>query len=277
MNKKISIITINYNDKEGLKKTIESVINQTFQDFEFLVIDGNSSDGGKDVLEQYKSHIDYGVSEPDTGVYNAMNKGIRAATGDFVLFLNSGDLLYKNDILGRVNAAINNDYGIFYGDVIVQKPSSRRHKKYPKVLSFSFFYTGALCHQACFIKRSLFDEYFYYNEDYKIYSDGEFFIYTICGKNVPYKHLDMIISVYDFTGISSNPKYAMIHDMERMEAINKHFPLFAEDYKRLSKLNSKRTRQIFYIEKFPVAWMLLKGFINLILFFLPTRRRRRSS
>src|SRR6476620_8472507 len=134
MNKKISIITINYNDKEGLKKTIESVISQTFKDFEFLVIDGNSSDGGKDVLEQYKAHIDYCVSEPDTGVYNAMNKGIRAATGDFVLFLNSGDLLYKNDILGRVNASIDNEYGIYYGDVIVQKPSSRRHKKYPKVL-----------------------------------------------------------------------------------------------------------------------------------------------
>src|SRR4051812_11860469 len=115
MSKKISIITINYNDKEGLRSTIDSVITQSFRDFEFLVIDGNSSDGGKEVLEEYKSHIDYCVSEPDTGVYNAMNKGIRAATGDYLLFLNSGDVLYNNDILARVDMEIRNDFGIYYG------------------------------------------------------------------------------------------------------------------------------------------------------------------
>jgi glycosyltransferase involved in cell wall biosynthesis len=273
MSKKISIITINYNDKEGLKKTIESVVAQTWQDFEFLVIDGGSTDGGKEVIEQYESHFDYWISEPDKGVYNAMNKGIRAAKGDFVLFLNSGDVLHKDDVLEKVNASINNDYGIYYGDVIIKKPNSERHKKYPDVLSFSYFYTGALCHQACFIKRSLFEEYFYYNEDYKIYSDGEFFIYTICSKNVPYKHLDLIISIYDFTGISSNPKYSAIHDSERMQTINKYFPLFAEDYKALSRLNSKRTQQLFYIEKFPFAWKLVKGIMNLVLVFLPKQKK----
>lgn len=266
---KISIITINYNDKVGLTKTIESVISQTWQDFEFLVIDGNSTDGGKEVINQYADKIDYWLSEPDTGVYNAMNKGIRAAKGDYVLFLNSGDLFYDNAVLKKVDVMIHGDFGIYYGDVIVKKPHSERHKVYPEVLSFSYFYTNALCHQSCFIKRQLFHDHFFYNEDYKIYSDGEFFIYTICKMNVPYKHLDLIVSIYDFTGISSNPKYEKLHEEERFKSIDKYFPLFADDYKVLSKLNSKRIKQIFHIEKYPVAWKIVKGFLNVVLLFVP--------
>ena len=266
---KISIITINYNDKIGLTKTIESVINQSWQPFEFLVIDGNSTDGGKEIINQYADKIDYWVSEPDTGVYNAMNKGIRAATGDYVLFLNSGDMLHNNDVLQQVDTMIKGDFSIYYGDVIVKKPHSERHKVYPETLSFSYFYTNALCHQACFIKRQLFHDHFFYNEDYKIYSDGEFFIYTICKMNVPYKHLDLIISIYDFTGISSNPKYEKLHEEERLMSIKKYFPLFAEDYKVLVKLNSKRVKQVFHIENFPIAWKIVKGFLNLVMLFVP--------
>ncbi len=268
----ISIITINYNDKEGLKKTIESVISQTDQSYEFIVIDGGSTDGGKELIEQYAGKIDYWISEKDSGVYNAMNKGIRAANGEFVLFLNSGDLLFENDVLQKVSPNLTSDYKIYYGDVIVKKPHSEKRKRYPDVLSFSYFYTNALCHQACFIKKSLFSEFFMYNENYKIYSDGEFFIYAICKMNVPYKHLNMVISIYDFTGISSDPKYVAIHEKERMATIDKYFPLFANDYKQVSLLNSKRVQQIFYIQKFPVAWKILKSFISLINIFLPKKK-----
>ena len=99
---KISIITVNYNDREGLKKTIESVINQTWQDFEFIIIDGGSTDGSREVIEQYKDKIDYWISEPDKGIYNAMNKGIKAASGEFLLFLNSGDRLIDKNITEKV-------------------------------------------------------------------------------------------------------------------------------------------------------------------------------
>lgn len=273
MSKKISVITINYNDKEGLAKTIESVTGQSWQDFEFLVIDGNSTDGSKEVMAQYADKTDYAISEPDTGVYHAMNKGIRAATGDFVLFMNSGDLFYNNDVLKNANALIDGNYGIYYGDVIVKKPHSERHKIYPDQLSFSYFYTGALCHQATFIKRQLFYDHFFYNEAYKIYSDGEFFIYTICKMDVPYKHIDLIVAIYDFTGISSTPKYEKLHEEERMKSINKFFPQFAEDYKVLSKLNSKRTKQLFHIEKFPAAWKITKGFLSIVMAFLPKLKK----
>ena len=93
VNLKISIITINYNNKSGLEKTIESVLQQTYDNIEYLVIDGNSTDGSKDVIKKYKHRISYWVSEPDSGIYNAMNKGGTKATGDYLLFLNSGDVL----------------------------------------------------------------------------------------------------------------------------------------------------------------------------------------
>lgn len=273
MSKKISIITINYNDKVGLEKTIHSVIAQTWNDFEFLVIDGNSTDGGKEVMARYADKIDFALSEPDTGVYNAMNKGIHAATGEFVIFMNSGDEFYNNDVLKEAVALMTGDYGIFYGDIIVKKPHSERRKNYPDQLTFAYFYTNALCHQAAFIKRQLFHDHFFYNEDYKIYSDGEFFLYTICKMDVPYKHIDLVIAIYDFTGISSTPKYEKLHEDERMKSIHKFFPQFAKDYEVLSKLNSKRVRQVFHLEKFPFAWKITKGFLNFVLLFLPKMKR----
>ena len=98
---KLSIITINYNNQEGLKKTIESVVSQTMRDFEWIVIDGGSTDGGKEIIEQNKQCLDYWCSEPDKGIYHAMNKGIRASHGDYLMFLNSGDSLYDNKVIER--------------------------------------------------------------------------------------------------------------------------------------------------------------------------------
>lgn len=98
---KISIITINYNDKIGLSKTINSVLNQSWQKFEFIVIDGGSNDGGLEVIEQFKDKIDYWVSEPDKGVYNAMNKGIKVAKGEYLIFMNSGDTFYDDQVLEK--------------------------------------------------------------------------------------------------------------------------------------------------------------------------------
>lgn len=270
---KFSIITINYNDKEGLAKTIGSVIGQSWNDYEFLVIDGNSSDGSKEVMAQFADKIDFALSEPDTGVYNAMNKGILAAKGEFVIFMNSGDLFHDAQVLEKANGLIDGQSDIYYGDVIVKKPHSERHKTYPEKLTFSYFYTGALCHQATFIRRQLFHDHFLYNEDYKIYSDGEFFIYTICKIGVPYQHIDLIVAIYDFTGISSNPKYEKLHEEERMRSIHRFFPQFADDYQVLSKLNAKRTKQLFHIENHPFAWKITKGFLNFVMLFLPKLKK----
>lgn len=266
---KLSIITVNYNDKIGLKKTFESVVKQTFQDYEFIVIDGGSTDGSKDLILEYEDKISYWVSEKDNGVFHAMNKGIKVATGDFVIFMNGGDIFNTNLILDEVVPELNSEFDIYYGDNYKESSNSKRLKTYPEHLSFSFFYTSSLNHQSTFIRKSLFEEHFYYNEDYKIASDWEFFAYVICHKNVSYKYLKKIISVYDFTGISSNPKFSELFNQEKAQSIQKYFPVFINDYKEVSELNSKRFLQFQYIKKHKFAWKILKVSLSFILLFLP--------
>jgi glycosyltransferase involved in cell wall biosynthesis len=128
---KLSIITVNYNNLEGLKKTIESVVSQTWQVFEYIVIDGGSTDGSAAYIEAQSVNIDYWVSEPDNGIYNAMNKGIKAATGEYLLFLNSGDDL--TDLKALENNQIHlKEEDIIYFDINVIKENSLYIKKSPE-------------------------------------------------------------------------------------------------------------------------------------------------
>lgn len=270
---KISVITVNYNDKQGLKKTIESVVNQCLKEFEFIIVDGGSTDGGKELIESYKDKIDYWVSEPDNGIYNAMNKGIKVAKGEFVIFMNSGDTFANSEILQKVENELVNEFDIYYGDYNRVKTNSVRKKTYPEKLSFSFFYTGSLSHQSTFIRRKLFDDIFLYNEEYKIASDWEFFVYAICYKNIPYKYLKMTISDFDFSGISSVDKFKHIAQAERIMTLEKYFPLFMDDYLLVSQYKSKRIQQVLYILQYPILWKILKSFISLILLFIPKNKK----
>ena len=267
--KKISIVTINYNDKDGLDKTIQSVVNQTYQDFEFIIIDGGSADGSRNVIEKYKDRISYWVSEPDKGIFSAMNKGIKVAKGEFLIFMNSGDTFFDELVLEKIETELSDDYDIFYGDYYRVSNNSLKKRTFPKKLSFSFFYSRSLSHQSTFIRRKLFFDIFLYNEEYKIASDWEFFIYAICQKNVPYKYINLPISKFDFTGISSIAKYKNLAKEERIQSINKYFPLFADDYIMVSELNSKRLKQIFHIQSYTKAWRFLKIMISITLLFVP--------
>src|SRR4051812_43907208 len=114
MNVDLSIITINLNDSKGLEKTIASVVNQTFSNYEFIVIDGGSSDGSCDVMEKYKDKIDYWKSEQDGGIYNAMNKGLHQASGSYCLFLNSGDFLQSPHSLKSIEKVFAEHYDLIY-------------------------------------------------------------------------------------------------------------------------------------------------------------------
>lgn len=266
---KISIITINYNDKDGLEKTIKSVVNQTYQEFEFIIIDGGSADGSCDVIENYKDKISYWVSEPDSGIFSAMNKGIKVAQGEFLIFMNSADTFFDELVLEKIEKELSDDYDIFYGDYYRVNSNSIKKRTFPQKLSFSFFYMRSLSHQSTFIRRKLFFDIFLYNEEYKIASDWEFFIYAICHKNVPYKYINLPISKFDFTGISSIAKYKNLAKEERIQSINKYFPLFADDYILVSELNSKRFKQIFHIQSYQKAWRFLKIMISITLLFVP--------
>ncbi len=269
---KISVITVSFNNKNELEKTIQSVVNQSYKNIEYIIFDGGSSDGSKEILEKYSDKISFWASEKDNGIFNAMNKGIVKSSGEFIIFLNSGDTFYENTTLENAVKSFDTTHQIYYGNVIRIRKDRESFRTYPEVLDFSYFYNGSLCHQATFIKRQLFFDYFLYNENYKIAADWEFFIYTICKENIPYKYINQTICYYDFNGISSTGKYAEIHQQEKNETLQKYFPTFVNDYKSVAKLNEKRTKQFLYIEKFPLAWKITKAFINIILLFLPKKK-----
>lgn len=264
----ISIITVNYNDKVGLEKTIKSVIYQKFKDFEFIIIDGNSLDGSKEIIEAYKNDFTHAISEPDKGIYNAMNKGIKLAKGAYLLFLNSGDILSDEFVLDKINKELDPTFGIVYGDANYLEKNASCIRTYPDKLSFQFFLAHNLSHQASFIRRDLFDSIFLYNEDYKIVSDWEFFIYSICKENTPYKHINLLICNYDTTGLSSViANHQSMHE-ERKKTLQKYFPLFLDDYKNIAELNNKRMKQYLYIKQKPIAYKILKAFMTILLQFI---------
>jgi len=197
---KLSIITINKNNASGLEKTIQSVINQTCNDFEYIVIDGSSVDASVEIIKKYSSGINYWVSEPDAGIYNAMNKGIRRAQGDYCLFLNSGDWLISSTTLQDVFSEISNitTADIFYSDV---KTTDGALIKLPNDLSIIHLIKSRINHQNSFIKRSLFYQHGFYNEDFTISSDWEFMLYELWKYKSNFVHIATYISIFDVHGI----------------------------------------------------------------------------
>lgn len=198
---KLSIITVNLNNRDGLQKTIDSVICQTFRDFEWIVIDGGSIDGSKELIGQYADYFAYWVSEPDKGIYNAMNKGIKVAKGEYLQFLNSGDCLYKsttlNDVFGGSPTG-----EIIYGDCAVRVTDTLLQEiRYKPVFSLKIFLDGSFNHQSSFIKRELFAEELY-DETLRIVSDRKFFIRKAMEGN-RFTHVNHIIATFDTNGISS--------------------------------------------------------------------------
>lgn len=199
----VDIITINKNNKKGLEDTIKSVVNQTFFDkVNFIIIDGDSIDGSKEIIEQYKDKLFYYVSELDNGIYNAMNKGIRASVSDYLLFLNSGDYLSENNVLEKVFPYLDGTDFIYGNEWKVNdkhKNYSPYEAKYPDKLSEGFFRQTSLPHQSTFIKRELLENG--YDENYKIISDWKWFIEAFRNGRT-YKHMPFIVSVYDCSGFS---------------------------------------------------------------------------
>lgn len=229
---KVSIITINLNNAGGLEKTIESVVNQTYSDIEYIVIDGASTDNSVEIIKKYSHKISYWISEPDTGIYNAMNKGIRKATGEYLLFLNSGDFLFNDNVLSDVfDQEFADD--LIYGNQNRIDSTNEKFIKFSEKLSFYHFYAGFLAHNCTFIKRSLFDIVGFYHEDYKVVSDHEFFMLAVCKYNCTCRYIDKTIANMVVGGISNNIDTRELVQRERNEILDKHFPAFKSDYELL--------------------------------------------
>ena len=235
---KLSVITINLNNATGLHKTIESVVNQTFRDFEYIIIDGSSKDGSLDIIKEYKTKLSFWVSEPDNGIYNAMNKGIKVATGEYCLFLNSGDYLLDSTILENcLSHTFTED--IVYGNQIQDRHGKLVTYKLPSNLTFYTFYIDSLAHPCTFIKTKLFEEISFYNEKYKIVSDWEFFLKAIFFNNATLRYIDKEIAVVNWNGISMNS--GDLCKKERSLVLMELFPKFIDDYEQLFRYRFKYT------------------------------------
>lgn len=215
---KISVITINKNNAPGLKKTCLSVITQTSKEFEWIIIDGASDDNSVDVIKQYSENINFWISEPDSGIYNAMNKGIEHSTGEYLLFLNSGDfLLYPwtlQDVIDEIKT-------LKYADVYFSNAvySTYQVRQYPKNINLNFFIRGgSLNHQNCLIKRELF-KHRLYDENYPVIADWYFFLKEILDQDISFIHILTNIAMYDMNGISAT--YSNRLQSERRKILKK--------------------------------------------------------
>lgn len=237
---KLSIITINYNNAEGLRKTLASVAAQTYNNIEHIIIDGGSTDGSVDIIREYAAHnaifSSYRVtsathsiiwiSEKDNGIYNAMNKGILKATGDYIQILNSGDILAANDVPERMMSALEsqndemsrtnvlneplslNDgkVGILYGNMIKKDNATGKIIGKSREVEYSLrnYYSGTMNHDCCYIRRDLFETYGLYDENLKIVSDWKWFLLVIGLGNVKPVYVDIDITIFDASGISES-------------------------------------------------------------------------
>ncbi|SHF70551.1 glycosyltransferase family 2 protein [Dysgonomonas macrotermitis] len=233
---KLSIITINRNDKEGLEKTIASVINQSFQDYEFIVIDGASTDGSLEVIQSYSSQIHYRLSESDSGIYNAMNKGITKAEGDYLYFLNSGDAFVSDKVLLEVfdNELTEN---FVCGNIIWNRDGilteDKSYKGRDWLFSLYDLYSGFLSHQAFFIRKEMFYKYGLYDERLRIMSDWKLFFVAIGINHEKVQYVDVTLTIYDTNGLSSTIGGKAILEEKQMVAKEELSP---QVYKELDRL-----------------------------------------
>lgn len=231
---KISVITINRNNSDGLKKTIESVINQTYSNVEYIVIDGASTDSSVDIIKEHSDSISYWVSEPDKGIYNAMNKGIEKSTGEYLIFMNSGDCFYSKDVLTDVFSS-KQEADILAGSIVSKIKNMMLKSTVPDKITFYYFFVSNLWHQATFIKRDLFFELGFYDEDKKIVSDWKFVLLALVKHERSYQKLNNNIAITDPVGISNTGDCEQIIKKEREETLLKYFAPYYDDYKDLYK------------------------------------------
>ncbi len=231
---KLSIITINYNNADGLRKTMESVFAQTCKEFEYIVIDGASTDNSVEIIREMSAALNDGndgmmqfqwISEPDTGIYNAMNKGLKKCQGEYTLMLNSGDYLVDEHVIERILPELHTE-DMIQGNVIKDYPGkSFRYRGYGRSdISFYDVMEANFPHQAMFIKLSTMIQYGYYDESYKKGSDSYFFFTSLGFGNATYRYVDIDVTNFDINGISSmqDPKWRQIDQEEDARWYGEH-------------------------------------------------------
>lgn len=269
---KISVITVNFNNSAGLEATIKSVIGQTLKDFEFIIIDGGSTDGSKEIIESYKSSVDYWVSERDKGVYNGMNKAIAVAKGEFSIFMNSGDCFYSDSVLEKVFAN-QPDADFIAGNY----KDGEALKNSPQKLSFNYMFETAICHQAVFIRTSLLRAN-PYNETYRIAADWAEMFDELILRNASYTYCDVIVATLQPNGISKIGWKELTADRDRH--LKEVLPVRLYDalkqdrvQKCMSAQQGELFKKILYLSSSPKMMAVVNSVVSHLYNFLVRRNK----
>ena len=274
---RLSVITINRNNAAGLEKTMQSVVGQTFKDFEYIIVDGASTDGSVEVIN--KLEPEFGerlkwVSEPDKGIYNAMNKGLRMASGDYIQILNSADCLAAPDVTELMLAALDKaDHpSILYGNMIKCFRDGRKlvDKSFAgQEITLLGMFTGTLNHDPTYIRRDLFEKYGYYDENLKIVSDWKWYLQAIILGDEKPKYVDLNVTLFDMTGISETNKE--LDQTERKQVLSQLFPeSVLKDYEQYAF----PIEQIKRLQRHPWSYKMV-WFLERCLFKLEKRKQER--
>lgn len=224
----ITIITINYNNATGLLKTIDSLAHQNNKSFEYIIIDGGSTDGSLLVIKNNIDLIDYYISEPDKGVYHAMNKGLAKATGEYCLFLNSGDILFNQDTISNLHTYINSNCDIYFSDCAIGTSKDYTYINYPQNITTDYLLVNTINHQNQLIRLSLLEKCGGYREDMMIRSDWLLTLQAATQFNAKFQKITEPISIYDNEGISSRPEMITKANLETIRGIKALFPIFSD-------------------------------------------------
>lgn len=276
---KLSIITINYNNAAGLKKTLDSVSTQTYTDFEHIIVDGASTDGSVNEVVAYSQspianrHKITWISEPDTGIYNAMNKGVRMAQGEYTLMLNSGDYLVDNSVVEKVIPLLDGT-DIIQGNIIEDYPDKViRNRGYgDSDIDLFDVMNGHFLHQASFIHMDTLKKYGYYDESYKKGADTYFYITTLALGHASFKYVDVDVANFDVNGISNmqDPKWIQIDKEEDARWYGEHVS------KRLMSLchtAPKKIRLYDTLHRHKLIWYLTMILVRLSLWITPMPKK----
>ena len=274
----LSIITINRNNAAGLERTMNSVLSQSRSDFEYVVVDGASTDNSIEVIRRFA--VQFGnrlkwISEPDKGIYNAMNKGIGMATGDYLEFLNSGDCLVADDVVSKMFTALKKEGfpSVIYGNMLKNLPNGKilKDKCFAgQEITFLGFYTGTLNHSPAYIRRSQFEKYGLYDENFRIVSDWKWYLQAIIWGGERPVYTDLDVTLFDMNGISETNK--ALDKQEREAVLSELIPsTILSDYDAWAS----SIDQIKRLKRHPWAYKLV-WFIERCLFKLERVKRKRS-
>lgn len=230
MDPKVSVVTVCYNAEKFIEQAINSVLNQTYNNIEYLIIDGASKDSTVSKINKYRSKIAFFLSEPDNGMYEAMNKGIKASTGEILYFLNSDDVFYDEYVIENVVKAFkkNSDVDLIYGPIIIKDPLTNESFMKPHdYITKSFFIYNAICQQGIFYKADVFKKCGQFDTTYRIVGDYEWVLRAFYKYKVKRQYYESIIAIFRDGGISNSDEFSNLHITERQRVMKDYFSKFS--------------------------------------------------